>query len=198
MANGIKYALISLFLFSFSTSAQTFDNLQFLLSLTDSSVSLIAGDLEDGKSYFLKTVNPQEYATLAERARFAFSRAGVNVTNDSISSNVIGYNIENAKIEYPDIFRDGWFGDYLIERRAELNGYYITKTNGRTETAKPFAIIKTDTIAYDKIKQYELASLPFTQSSVPAEPFFSSLWEPIIAVGAVVVTVVLLFTTRTK
>ncbi len=198
MANGIKYALISLFLFSFSTSAQTFDNLQFLLSLTDSSVSLIAGDLVDGKSYFLKTVNPQEYATLAERARFAFSRAGINVTNDSTSSYVISYNIEIAKIEYPDIFRDGWFGDYLIERRAELNGYYITKTNGRTETAKPFAIIKTDTITYDKIKQYELASLPFTQGDVPAEPFFSSLWEPIIAVGTVVVTVVLLFTTRTK
>ncbi len=193
----IKYFLPFILLGQLSVNAQALDNLQMLFSLADSSVNAISPKLSDGEKYFLKTTNPAEYNLLAERAKYSFVQAGIEVSEDSSFSNVINYSIENARIEYPDVFRDGWFGDYLVERKAELSGSVLIETDGKNQTEE-FNIAKTDTINFDKIRQSELPSLPFTQGDVPAEPFFSSLWEPIIAIGAVVVTVVLLFTTRTK
>ncbi|NOX17127.1 MAG: hypothetical protein GXO87_02465 [Chlorobi bacterium] len=198
MKNKIKYILLSLSILQLSVFAQGIDNLQFLLTLTDSSVNSIAKDLSAEKNYFLNIIAPEEYKLLAERARFAFAQTELNIADDSTSSNVISYFVENARIEYPDVFRDGWFGEYLVERKAELSGSFLIETRKGKSIAKEFNITETDSVEYDKIKQIELASLPFTKGSIPAEPFFSSLWEPIIAVGTVVITVVLLFTTRTK
>ena len=57
---------------------------------------------------------------------------------------------------------------------------------------------KSDTVLFDEIKSLSNSSLPFTKGEAPAEPFFASLWEPVIAVGTAIVTIFLFFTIRSK
>ena len=55
-----------------------------------------------------------------------------------------------------------------------------------------------DTISYDNFAFIENNSLPFTNANVPSEPFLPSIIEPVIAITAIAVTIILFFTVRTK
>jgi len=69
---------------------------------------------------------------------------------------------------------------------------------------RPIVVVKNfkfnyiDTVDANKIKNIEDPAIPFTQAALPAEPFFSSIYEPVIAVGAAALTVILFFTVRSK
>ena len=92
--------------------------------------------------------------------------------------------------------RDGLLGDEKVPRILELKGNYLIKNS--KETVKTFEYFYADTISVDEIKSVENISYPFTQAEVPAEPFFSNLWEPVIAIGAAAVAVYLFFSVRSK
>ena len=108
----------------------------------------------------------------------------------------INYVIDKAGVQYEDMFRDGLLGDEKVPRILELKGNYLIKNS--KETVKTFEYFYADTISVDEIKSVENISYPFTQAEVPAEPFFSNLWEPVIAIGAAAVAVYLFFSVRSK
>ncbi len=61
-----------------------------------------------------------------------------------------------------------------------------------------FSITETDTVSYENVSSYENPSIPFTQAEAPAEPFWSGITEPAIAIGTVIITLLLFFTVRSK
>lgn len=75
--------------------------------------------------------------------------------------------------------------------------YLIVKSNNMIQPFE-YAAAKTDTIKLEEISALENQTLPFTQAKIPAQPLLTSLLEPIIVVGTLIVTVILLFTVRGK
>ena len=118
--------------------------------------------------------------------------------NDSSLSNIISYTISHAGVEYSDLFRDGLFGEYLMERKFDLMGNYVVEKNGIVIKSNTFELSRMDTISYNNFAFIENNSLPFTKANVPSEPFLPSIVEPVIVITAVAVTIILLFTVRSK
>jgi len=114
-------------------------------------------------------------------------------SNDAITVN---YVIENINVDYGEIFRDGFFGDYLITRNLLLKGNYLIGTD--SALFNEFSYSFNDSIKFDEINLIENGSFEFTRGKIPAEPFFSSLFEPIVAVGTTALAVILFFTIRSK
>jgi len=61
-----------------------------------------------------------------------------------------------------------------------------------------FEFTKIDTVKVEDINSLENPAFPFTQASVPPEPFLSGIAEPIIAIGTAALAVVLFFTIRSE
>jgi hypothetical protein len=135
------------------------------------------------KSNFISSFNENEYRLITSGS------------NDSI---ILELTLNSADVEYTDTFRDGLFGNYLVERKIDLNGSYYISENGKISDVIKFENSSLDTLDYEFIQTAENRTLPFTQSELPAEPFFSSLLEPAIAIGAAAVTIYLFFTVRSK
>jgi len=70
----------------------------------------------------------------------------------------------------------------------------------KDKTIKSFELneIKKDTVNLSDLSEIENQNLPFTKGKVPSQPFFTGFWEPIIAVSTLILTVILLFTIRSK
>ena len=75
-----------------------------------------------------------------------------------------------------------------------MGNYYIS-TN---QQVKDFNLSTKDTINVEDVEIIEDRSYPFTQGELPAEPFFSSILEPVVAISAAAVTVILFFSVRSK
>ena len=104
--------------------------------------------------------------------------------------------MEKAEVEYSEQERDGWFGDYFVPRTVFLQGNYFNSYSGKG--LQEFNISVMDTVNVENIGEFENDSFPFTKGEVPAEPFFSSLLEPVIAIGVAAAAVVLFFSVRSK
>ena len=104
------------------------------------------------------------------------------------------YSVEKATTVYGDIFRDGFLGAYLVKRELAYKGNYFYTGSG----LKEFNIFYSDTIKVDDLKNLENNSFSFTVGIVPAEPFFSGLFEPVAALGTAAAVVILFFTVRSK
>ena len=178
-------------------NAQPKDNLSIFYSLIDSSVNVVKEKLSEGTSYSLSFSSPPNLALLTDRLEYTFSNLDILDSNDTKTES-IKYNISLAEIEYPSLFRDGFLGNYLIERKFTIQGTFIIKSKSDSNISNGFIISHTDTVDFSTIKSLENNSLPFTTGNIPTEPFFSSLFEPIIAIGTAVLTVILFFTVRSK
>jgi hypothetical protein len=178
--------------------AQSKSNLEVFNELVDSSaVSLSLKILNSNSVYSLSNNTVKEYSTLDTRVENSLIRNGIKITHNKSESKV-SYSILQATVLYSDIFKDGLFGDYLIERKFLLSGEYQIENSSSVLSSDTFYYTVTDTIPYDHIAFIENGSLPFTKGTLPAEPFFPSILEPVVAITAVVVTVVLFFSVRSK
>ncbi len=188
--------IISLFICT-SSYSQVNDNLNSIYSLIDSSASeIINNNKYDSLKNYINVIAPDNYMLLKNRALFSFKKNDIH-SKSMANKFVIIYSIDKVGVNYTDIFRDGLFGAYLLERKVFLKGS-IRSTSNNNSVTKEFYFSKTDTVNYGDLKQLENPYLPFTKGKVPAEPFFSSLLEPIIVVGTIVATVLLLFNARSK
>lgn len=179
--------------------SQTLSNLERINLLVDQSTARISSILKDTtNSYFLENRTPEEYSVLNNRVISGLSKKGIKINSDSSQLNKINYTISHAGVEYSDLFKDGIFGGYLLERKFNLAGNYVIEKNGDVFSSNTFEINKTDTISYDDYVFIENNSLPFTRSNVPSQPFLPSIIEPVIAITAVAVTIILFFTVRSK
>lgn len=178
---------------------QTKDNLEIFYALIDSSGENILNNLPASNKDLSLSLNLGEsYSLFKNHLISIFYKDGYKVKlSDSADGKVnISYVLDKAKVNYGDIFRDGIFGSYLMPRKVEISGNYLIKNN--TFSYKEFNYKYLDTVKVDNVKTLENISYPFTQGNIPAEPFFSSLFEPLVAIGTAAIAVFLFFTIRSK
>lgn len=182
------------------SNAQPIDNLSRINLLIDNSINSIDGININSSAYY-NIHAPNNYKILQSRAELTFGKHGLREQSEkefSSESVLVKYRIDFAGVKYHDLHRDGLFGSYYLEREVSLKGYYLIQKENRTVNSDEFLMSTTDTISYKDITSYENPSLPFTQSEIPTEPFWSGITEPVIAIVTVVVTLLLFFTVRSK
>ena len=179
---------------------QSKTNLNIFKELVDSSVVSFVNYLPSSENQInLKLELGTSYSFFSNRILNDLLKKGIKVHiypsfKDDVSN--VNYTIEEVKVHYSEIDRDGMFGDFLMPRKLSLKGNFsIDKKNIFT---KNFNYTFLDTVNVNAVKSLENESFPFTKGEVPAEPFFSSITEPVIAISSAAVAVILFFTIRSK
>lgn len=179
--------------------SQTKDNLNIFYSLIDSVVNYIDTKIPAAEKISLNSTMPDDFFAFHGRIITVFRNTGREIlTEKGTKEYNVNILLNKAQVKYSDIFNEKLFGDYKVKRIISLWGNYNINKNGLVFSSEELVYEKVDTINYDDIKSLENPSLPFTRGVTPSEPFFSSLLEPVIAVSAVALTVILFFTVRSK
>ncbi len=190
--------LFFLVIISFSLKAQSPSNLERFYTAVDSATTLLISDLANTKEIKLDLTLGSFYSVFANPIRGKIIKSGIKILSDQASSeNAVKVNfvIDNCNVEYNQPYRNGLFGDYFAERKISVSGNYFISS---VAVLRDYNIALKDTIKIDDIEKLENRSYPFTHSELPPEPFFSSLLEPIVAVGAAAITIILFFSVRSK
>ena len=180
-------------------TAQTKTNLEKIFQLIDNSVVKVGEVVGKTENVALSVTGTVSLELLKPKVQAAFSNRGYKMKNENSDEIAkVTYSLNQAKVEYANAEKDGFFGDVVAERVVSLNGIVsiissdgILKTFDVNESAK-------DMIIVDEIKNYEDSTVPFTQGKKPEVSFFSNLLEPVLVVGTLVTTIILLFTVRGK
>lgn len=190
--------LFILLMFQPVNLAQTESNLEKFYSLVDSASTLLLKDIGSVKEVNLELNLGNDYSIFTNQIRGKLLSNGIKLVSQSLSSDDllnVNFVIDNCSVDYGEPFRENFFGDFYIERNLKLSGNYLI-------SSKPVLIklelTKTDTINADDYEKVENRSFPFTRGNPPKEPLFSSLLEPVVAVGAAAIAVILFFSVRSK
>lgn len=190
--------LLSLILSDYCIS-QTKTNLEKFYSLVEQSVNgVTSGKVNRESKVFIDASSPEGFqllkSSLIEKAGLVVK---VNPQKDN-SDYILTYTIEDAKIKYGDAFTQSFLGRNYVERIVSLKGFAGIQKPAENISTNHFEYTEKDTVEYQGLKELGNPAYPFTNPEIPSEPFLSSIWEPIIAVGVAVTTVYLLFTVRSK
>lgn len=181
---------------NFGQAKSNFEQINLLIEKSVKQIAEKADNLEN--SYNLEITTPSQYLVFKNRILNSFNNSSLNITTEpGEKSSKIIYSLENVQVDYSDLFRDGLFGDYQIEREVFISGVYTINETGRL-ISDEINLAVSDTVAYDSLHELENSAFPFTQSDPPAEPFLSGLLEPAIAIGTAALTIILFFTVRSK
>ncbi len=193
----MKSILVILLLLSASLKAQEITNLEAMNSLLENLCADISQKCD--QEIVLINRSPSNLIYFNSRIEQFFTENGKTVSEDENSYyQKVVINIENAVVNYKDIEKDGFLGDYYINREITLTGNYIIKQNDKIKLTENIYLTQKDSVNYDNINKIENYSLPFTRGTLPSEPLTPSLLEPIIAVSSAVLTIILFFTVRSK
>lgn len=199
--NKLKFHIIVTIFISIvyvNTFAQAESNLEVvksLLSKTANEISRIIPS-NNSKEIELKFIAADDYKIL--KAKLIEDLQKNNFILLSESNNKLNFTLSEVKIIYKDIFRDGILGEYLVERETNLISAFFIESKNEIGKVNNFSFTKLDTVKYDEIKKLENIAFSFTSAEVPSEPFFSSVLEPVIAVGTAAVAVYLFFNIRSN
>lgn len=198
---GLRNFSFRLFLFLtisglISAVGQSKSNLEIFFAQIDSVGMQVRQNIQDEDLPLkLNFLSSPEYSILENRLTSFFVKNNFKISREESSHLSINFTITEADVKYNESFRDGLFGDILVEREIKLNGNFLILDKNYS---KDFSYSYTDTIKYDQLNEIENRAYPFTQNNHPSEPFFSSLIEPVIAIGAAATAVILFFTIRSK
>ncbi|MDY0083901.1 MAG: hypothetical protein RBR74_12025 [Ignavibacteriaceae bacterium] len=197
----IKKSLCFLFfLIPFSVFAQSESpsNLDVFYTLVDSASDMVIRDLGDTKQVDLELNFGIDYSVFANRVRGKLLRSGVQLTGDKAEGKDfvrVNLVLDNSFVGYSEPEKEGIFGSFYTQRTIKLSGnYFISKNSDVTE----FVFTNKDKVKVDDVEELENRSYPFTRGDLPPEPFFSTIWEPVVAIGAAALIVILFFTVRSK
>ena len=185
-------------LLQISIFSQPVSNLDKFYDLLDSASTKFVTDIGTAKKVKLEITLGSDYVLFANQIRGKLLKQGIELINedkplnDFISANFV---IDNALVTYSVPERDGFLGSFYAERILQLSGNYFISSNSKI---KSFSLVDKDTIDVEDVEKVENRSYPFTRGELPPEPFFSSLLEPIVAIGAAAVTIILFFSVRSK
>lgn len=191
-------------IFSSVGIAQSINNLDIFYLLVDSAATGAAQDVSKVTEEISISVELGTYYTIFENPIISkFSSKGIKVIRSSDPSQQIphlNFVLDNAEVYYKDQERDGFLGDFFVTREVSLSGnYLLTSADEITSPQmKEFSYKFNDKVKVDSLDRIENRSFPFTQGQLPPEPFFSSLLEPVLAVSAAAVAVILFFSVRSK
>ena len=204
-SNTIPYyftrSLISIFiLFSLAAFSQTKTNLEVFYSLTDSLLNKIDSEITNRDQKILLTLNlGDSYTIFSNHIISGLKKYDKNITTSKPENQVlpeINLNLTVAEVKYENAERSGWFGDYYVKRKIFIKGDFLYSSSA--QGFNEYYFVSVDSVKVDEIETLENDSFPFSKGKIPAEPFFSSLWEPVIAVGVAALTVILFFSVRSK
>lgn len=190
--------LFVLLLFQISVYPQAISNLDKFYALIDSASSLLIKDLGDARKVNLELNFGIDYSVFANQVRGKLLRNGVQLVGDnSDDQNFVRVNfvVDNSFVGYSEPEKDGIFGDFFTERTINLSGNYFISNKSQV---KDFKLTAIDTINVEDVEYVENRSYPFTLGDLPPEPFFSSLLEPIVAIGAAATVIILFFSVRSQ
>lgn len=179
--------------------AQTKVNLEQIIGLIDKSVMKIDSTVHSTKIAAVTVTCSPNLEILKAKVFEKFSEIGYQLKSEVATGDLmIFYTILNCGVEYSDTRKDGLFGSMIIDRNVFLKGSASITLN--TGSVRPIELNESvkDVVTTEEVKMLEDSSLLFTQAQIPQIPFFSNLLEPIIVVGTLVTTVILLFTVRGK
>lgn len=178
-----------------SVSAQEKTNLGVFKELVDSSAAEVAAVIPDSVEAIDLKLNNGPMSVFNAELISSLSKRGYNLVHrtDNLKLEFI---IDEASTSYGEIYRDGFLGDYYVPRMILLSGNY--NIIGNTILTHSFNFAYQDTVSVDSVTSLENAAYPFTMGKLPAEPFFSGILEPVIAVGTAALAVILFFTIRSK
>ena len=182
----IKTFLLILLTFTLFSFGQSKRNIDLIFDLVDQSISGINYE----ENFVLKFNSAQNLNVIKGRI---LKKLKNNNVEDKKNLN---YFVDSLSVTYPEMFRDGMFGDYLLSRKVKLAGYYSLERNNFLTEKEDFNLVFQDTVLYSELNQIESQALNFTRGEIPQEPFFESVVETVIAVGAAVVSIILFFTIR--
>ncbi len=186
---------VSLMIFPKTILPQTKSNLEMFYSLADSSVNMfIRSDNPNGKIYTEVITNGTYSIFNSHILGYLQSKELKIISEKGTVSPQFLYSIEKISTAYGDIFRDGFLGTYLVERKLTYKGNYLYTG----KELRDFNLVYSDTVNVDDIKNLENSAFNFTVGIVPPEPFFSGLFEPVAALGTAAAAVILFFTVRSK
>ncbi len=175
--------------------AQGKSSLQVLNQLVDSSLIELTAQIPDTIRNISLDLEEGTYSVFNSQIISDLTGMGYKLVSRD-NSFKLQYVIREASTSYGDIFRDGFLGDYLVPRTLTLSG--SGNFSGRIITTHNFNFTFRDTIAVDSVNSYENPAWSFTHGRLPSEPFFSGIFEPVIAVGTAALAVILFFTIRSK
>jgi hypothetical protein len=182
-------------LFMGTLFSQTKTNLEVFYSLVDSSIAQFVYFSNPPAKIKVEINNGDVYSIYNNRLLENLKAKGIELANEkSDSLPLFSYTIEKPFTQYTDIFRDGFLGPFLVQRKISLMGNYFYSGSGK----KDFSFVYTDTIKVDDIKNLENISFKFTNGTLPPEPFFTGLFEPVVALGTAAAAVILFFTVRSR
>ena len=190
--------LFILLLFQTSANSQTISNLDQFYTLIDTATNQLINDLGDVKKINLELNFGVDYSVFANKVRGNLLRSGVQLIGDnSEDQNFVRVNfvVDNSFVGYSEPEKDGIFGDFYTQRTLELSGNYFISNQSQV---KDYKLTVVDTVNVENVQELENRSYPFTQGELPPEPFFSSLLEPIVAIGAAATVIILFFSVRSK
>lgn len=195
-SNSLRLFLLVILLSTISVHGQSKTNLEIFFSQIDSAGKEILSNISDKNTPLkINFLSGSEYSILENRLTSFLIKNGLTLSTDENNSLKLKFVITEASVKYNDSFRDGLFGDILVERTVVLNGNFLIPEQN---LSKDFSYLSADTIKYEQLSEIENRAYTFTQNNHPSEPFLSSLIEPIIAVGAAATAVILFFTIRSK
>lgn len=190
--------VLFMFCFGLNIFAQTKTNLEKIDSLISQSINRVDSLVKKEDAIFLEITTPSSISILKGKIVGAFSKKySVVASNENVNKSV-NYFLESVAINYSNPHKESFWGDLIVERKVQIIGSIIV--NDGNNPIKSISINNSisDTVYLDEIKLLEDSSLPFTQSDIPVVPLLSNLFEPIVVVGTLIVTTILLFTVRSK
>ncbi len=137
------------------------------------------------------------YNFLKSKVVDSYIKKFISLSENESLENKLEHSITNITVEYSNPFKDGFFGNLLIERKINVDAALILSEKTGIKTVDLSNSYK-DTVEVENISRLENPAIPFTQSTIPELPLFSNLLEPIIVVGTLIVTIILFFTIRSK
>lgn len=190
--------LLSVLILQSLSIAQYQSNFEQIDSLLGISASEISNELDLNKKYTLEFVGSSNYKILESKIIGHLQGNGIELSTEQNGNSKLNYNVDEARIEYGDVYRDGLFGTYNVRRSAQISGSYNIIKDGNFGDSKNFSFALTDSVLYSDISNLENIGYSFTTAEVPEEPFFSSTLEPVIAIGSAAVAIYLFFNIRSR
>ena len=194
VSHSCKLLFISMLLLG-TLLSQTKTNLEVFYTLVDSSVAQFIYFSNPPAKIKAELNNGDVNSIFNNRILGILKAKGIVPANEkSDSLPIFSYTIEKPFTQYMNIFRDGFWGPFLVQREISLKGNYFYSGSGK----KDFNFECMDTIKVDDIKNLENISFKFTNATLPPEPFFTGLFEPVVALGTAAAAVILFFTVRSR